>query len=131
MQICKICHKTRILNDVGQCHECEQTELESPTCAECGREQDACQCEGGPYIPRWIPVKKGWVKTMPVPSIENLKRIIHSSPESAEMKAVLINSIESVVKCAYLSGKYDALEAWETALEAARHCGGKVVVDNE
>jgi len=47
---CDSCGEHRSLHD-GLCHECEQSERESCNCVECGKTQDACGCEGGPWTP--------------------------------------------------------------------------------
>lgn len=50
-ETCVICDKKRTCNADGVCHECRQAELDAELCVECGKSQDACSCEGGPWIP--------------------------------------------------------------------------------
>lgn len=47
---CDSCGLTRSLKD-GICHECEVNERDACPCVECTQSQEACICEGGPWIP--------------------------------------------------------------------------------
>lgn len=47
---CLCCGNVRTLQD-GQCHECNQAELDATGCVECGKKQEDCECVGGPWIP--------------------------------------------------------------------------------
>lgn len=47
---CLCCGKARTLRD-GLCHECEQDMLDKTACVECGKPQEDCECEGGPWLP--------------------------------------------------------------------------------